>query len=342
MKMKDSPEQKNKQENENKQPRVKDVKGTFKKLLGYLGRYKFLLIFAVIVSIISSIFSVLGPKFLGDGTTIIYEGVMNIISDNGKGMDFTAIRNIVFILIGVYGISAAFAYLEGFLLNEVSMRVTYNLRKAVSEKINKLPLKYFDKKKQGEVLSYITNDIDTISWNLDQTISNVLTAIVIIIGIATMMFIISWQMTIAAFLIIPVSLFFIVSIIKKSQTLFKKQQNYLSDLNGYIEEIYTNHTIVKSFNGSKDSVEKCNEYNERLYNVAWKAQFLSGLIQPIMRFVSNLGYVAVCILGGYLASIGTITVRKHTIIHSIYEKIYSASYTSCKHIKHNTINTCSS
>ena len=294
-------------EKNNKQ-KAKDFKGTLKKLIAYVGQYRILMILVVVFLITSSVLSVLGPKFLGDATTVIYEGVMNIISENNKGMDFNAIGRIVIILITVYGLSGLFAYLGNYCLNEVSMRVTYKFRKEVSEKINKLPLKYFDKKLQGEVLSYITNDIDTISWNLDQIISNVLNATILILGIMFMMFYISWQMTIAALLIIPVSLVLVVQIVKKSQKYFKLQQEYLANLNGYIEEIYTNHTIVRAFNGKEEAIEKCNEHNERLYNVAWKSQFLSGLIQPLMRSVSNIGYVAVCILGGYLASNGAITV----------------------------------
>lgn len=295
-------------EDEKKPKKVKDFKGTFKNLMSYIGKYKIIMILVVIFYIASSILSVLGPKFLGDGTTVIYEGVMNIISENGLGMDFGKIKEIILILILVYGASGIFGYFGAFFLNELSMRITYRFRKEVSEKINKLPLKYFDKKLQGEVLSYITNDIDTISWNLDQIISTVLNAGILLAGIMFMMFYISWQMTIAALLIIPISLIFVMQIVKKSQKYFKLQQEYLANLNGYIEEIYTNHTIIKSFNGQKEAIEKCNYHNDRVYNVAWKSQFLSGLIQPIMKSVSNIGYVAVCILGGYLASIGSITV----------------------------------
>ena len=299
---------KNSSKNEDPTMKVKNFKGTFKKLLKYIGKYKVLLIFGIICSIASSVFSVLGPKYLGDGTTIIYEGVINIIADNGLGMDFEAIKKVVFILIGVYGASAIFWYAEGFLLNEVTLKVTFKLRKQISEKINKLPLKYFDKKTQGEVLSYITNDVDVIAQNLDMIISDVVSALILIFGIALMMILISWQMALVTFLIVPISLLLIMKIAKKSQVYYKNQQDYLGNLNGYIEEVYSNHNIVRAFNGQKESIKKANEYNDKLYDAAWKSQFLSGIIRPIMRAVSNIGYVAICILGGYYAAIGAITV----------------------------------
>lgn len=264
-----------KNSSKNNQDKVKDFKGTFRKLCEYLGRHKIMLILAIVCSIISSIFSVLGPKFLGDGTTIIFEGSVNIISGNGLGMNFDGIKRIILILITVYGLSAIFAYIESLLLVRLSLKVTYRLRKEVSEKINRLPLKYFDKKPQGDILSYITNDIDTVSWNLDQIISNIVSASILIFGIAFMMFAISWKMTVVAFLVVPFSLIIVAFIVKRSQKYFKMQQEYLANLNGYIEEMYSNHDVVWSFNGQKEANKNCDYYNNRLYNVAWRSQFYS-------------------------------------------------------------------
>lgn len=286
----------------------KNMKKTFKKLLQYLGRYKIMIIVAVIFSILSVICDIIGPKVLGDATTIIYEGVMNIIADNGLGIDFAGILNIVIILIVLYLLSAGFWYIEGFILTKVTMNVTYNLRKDISKKINRLPLKYFDKKNHGEVLSYITNDVDTISQSLGQSISQIVSSITTLIGIVVMMLTISWKMTIFAFLVLPISAFLVSIVVRKSQKYFKQQQEYLGHVNGHIEEMYTNHTIVKSFNGEKNSEEKFSEYNHQLYKSAWRSQFLSSLMHPIMNFVGNLGYVVICILGGYYATNGIITV----------------------------------
>lgn len=288
--------------------KAKDFKGTFKKLMKYLGRYKFLIAVGVIFSIVSTVLDIIGPKVLGDATTVIYQGVMNMIADNGLGIDFEEIKRILLILIGLYVGSAVFWYFEGFILTKVTIKVTYRLRKEISQKINRLPLKYFDKKTHGEVLSYITNDIDTISQSLGQSISQIVTSVVTIIGIVIMMFSISWQMTLVALLILPVALLLISKVVKRSQKYFKGQQEYLGNVNGHIEEMYTNHTLVKSFNGQETAVKQFNEYNDKLYNSAWKSQFLSSLMQPIMNFVGNLGYVIICILGGYYASTGVITV----------------------------------
>lgn len=288
--------------------KAKDFKGTLKKLLKYLGRYKIAIIIVIIFAILSTVFSIVGPKILGEATTILFEGVMNIISENGLGIDFEAIKKILLMLLGLYVISAVFSYIQGWIMTNVTMKVTYKLRKDISHKINKLPLKYFDKKTQGEVLSYITNDVDTVSQTLNQGITQIITSVTTLIGILIMMLSISWKMTIVAVLVLPVAISLVVAVVKKSQKYFIKQQEYLGNVNGHIEEMYTNHTIVRAFNGQKSSTEKFEEYNQNLYNAGWKSQFLSGLMPPIMNFVSNLGYVAVCIMGGYYASNGTITV----------------------------------
>ena len=288
--------------------KAKDFKGTLKKLLKYLGRYKIAIIIVMIFAVLSTVFSIVGPKILGEATTILFEGIMNMISENGLGIDFDGIKNILLTLLVLYIISAAFSYIQGLIMTKVTMNVTYKLRKDISHKINKLPLSYFDRKTQGEVLSYITNDVDTVSQSLNQGITQIITSVTMLIGIIVMMLSISWQMTIIAILVLPVAIGLITGVVKKSQQYFIKQQEYLGNVNGHIEEMYTNHTIVRAFNGQKSSTEQFEEYNKNLYNAGWKSQFLSGLMPPIMNFVSNLGYVIVCIMGGYYASSGTITV----------------------------------
>lgn len=288
--------------------KAKDFNGTLKKLLKYLGKYKIAIIIVLVFAMLSTIFSIVGPKILGEATTILFEGVMNMISENGLGIDFGGIKNILLILLGLYIVSAAFSYIQGWVMTKVTMNVTYKLRKDISHKINKLPLSYFDKKTQGEVLSYITNDVDTVSQTLNQGLTQIITSVTTLVGVAIMMLSISWQMTIVAVLVLPVTIGLILGVVKKSQKYFIKQQEYLGNVNGHIEEMYTNHTIVRAFNGQKQANDKFDEYNKNLYNAGWKSQFLSGLMPPIMNFVGNLGYVIVSILGGYYASNGTITV----------------------------------
>ena len=288
--------------------KAKDFKGTLNKLLKYLGKYKISIAIVIIFAILSTVFSIVGPKVLGEATTILFEGVMNMISENGLGIDFAGIKNILLILLALYIVSALFSYIQGWIMTKVTMNVTYKLRKDISYKINKLPLSYFDKKTQGEVLSYITNDVDTVSQTLNQGITQIITSVTTLLGVLIMMLSISWQMTIIAVLVLPVTIGLIAGVVKKSQKYFVKQQEYLGNVNGHIEEMYTNHTIVRAFNGQKQATEKFDEYNKNLYDAGWKSQFLSGLMPPIMNFVGNLGYVIVSIMGGYYASTGAITV----------------------------------
>ncbi len=288
--------------------KAKDIKGTVKKLLKYISKYKIMIIIVIIFSIVSTVFSIIGPKVLGDATTIIYEGVMNIISNNGLGMDFDGIRNIIITLLILYVISATFSYGQGYIMSKVSMKITYNLRKEISQKINKLPLSYFDKKNKGEVLSYITNDIDKLSENLYQLITQVISSIAMIIGILVMMISISYQMTLVAIGVLVVSMVLMALLMKKSQKYFVKQQANIGHVNGHIEEMYGNHTIIKAFNGEKKSIEEFNVLNNKLYTATWKAEFLSGLMRPITMFIGNIGYVAICILGAVYATKGVITV----------------------------------
>lgn len=287
--------------------KAKDFKGTLGKTIKQLGKYKIIICIIIICAILSTVFNILGPKILGNATTEIYNGVMKIISGTG-GIDFDSINKIALTLLTLYLISSGFSYLQSYLMVGVSMKFTYNLRKSIQAKFNKLPLSYFDKKTQGEVLSYITNDIDTIGQNLNQGITQIITSITTLIGIFIMMLTISWQMTLVALLILPVSSILVAIVIKISQKHFKAQQEYLGHVNGHIEEMYSNHNLVKAFNGEEKSIKQFKKYNDVLYNSAWKSQFMSGLMQPIMNFIANIGYVIVCILGAFLASIGVITV----------------------------------
>lgn len=288
--------------------KAKDFKGTIKKLGSYLSAYKFRLILVFIFAIASTIFMIVGPKILGNATTAIFEGVMNMIADNGKGIDFPYILQIILFLLGLYLISSICSYTQGFIMTGISMKVTYNLRKDIFSKINRLPLKYFDKTNYGEVLSYLTNDIETVNQTLNQSITQIITSIATVIGILVMMLSISWQMTLVTLFIMPLSFLFIILVVKKSQKYFKEQQTYLGHLNGHIEEMYSGHNVVKAFNGEKASIDTFNQYNDTLYSSAWKSQFLSGLMMPLMTFIGNLGYVAICILGGYLAANGRLSV----------------------------------
>ncbi|MGL4606136.1 MAG: ABC transporter ATP-binding protein [Eubacteriaceae bacterium] len=286
----------------------KDFKGTLKKLGAYLGVYKIRLLFVLIFSLASTIFMIAGPKILGNATTAIFEGVMNLVADNGKGIDFGYIGTIVLFLLGLYIISAICSYLQGFIMTGVSMKVTYNLRKNIFAKIDRLPLKYFDKTNYGEVLSFLTNDIETVNQTLNQSITQIISSAATVVGILFMMFSISWQMTLVALIIVPTSFFVVILVVKSSQKYFGEQQTYLGHLNGHIEEMYSGHNVVKAFNGEEDSIKTFNKYNDTLYSSAWKSQFLSGLMMPLMTFIGNLGYVAICILGGYLAANGRLTV----------------------------------
>jgi len=288
--------------------KAKDFKGTFRKLIAYLGKYKTAVFFVILFAIGSTIFNILGPKILGEATTKVFEGVMAMISGTGDGIDFGYVSRIMLILVALYLISALFAYIQGYIMSNVAMKVTYNLRRDISEKIHKLPLKYFDKRNYGEVLSHITNDVDAISQSLNQSLTQIITSVTSIIGIMIMMFTISWQMTLVALCVLPLSFLFIMFVVKKSQKHFVAQQESLGHVNGHIEEMYGSHTVMKAFNGEEESLRKFDQHNEKLYNSAWKSQFLSGMMMPIMMFIGNLGYVAICILGGYLAVNGRISV----------------------------------
>ena len=288
--------------------KAKDFKGTMKNLFEYLKPYRLSMLVVIIFAIGSATFSIVGPKVLGKATTKIFEGLMNKVSGNSLGMDFNYIGKILLILLGLYVISAIFSYIQGFIMSGISQKVSYNLRKAISEKINRMPLKYFDSKTHGEVLSRVTNDIDTLSQNLNQSLSQVISSTTTIIGVLIMMLSISVQMTLVSLIMLPVSMILIMLVVKKSQKYFKQQQEYLGHVNGQVEEVYGGHNIVKAFNKENDVIEEFNKLNEELYNSAWKSQFLSGMMMPIMSFIGNLGYVLISIMGGYLAIKKTIEV----------------------------------
>lgn len=285
-----------------------DFKGTALKLIKRLGQYKFSLFVVAIFAVLSTVFNIVGPKILGNATTLIFDGIMNKIAGNGTGIDFSAIAKILISLLILYVFSAFFAYIQNFLMTNVAMKTTYTLRKEISHKLNKLPLAYFDRVSTGDILSRVTNDVDTLNQSLTQSITHILTSISTVVGILGMMLTINFELTIITLLIIPASLTMIRVIIKKSQKYFYEQQKYLGQLNGHTEEMYSGHVVIKAFNKEKHAIEVFDKHNEKLYNVAWKSQFLSGLIMPVMFFISNLGYVAICILGGQLVVRQTLAV----------------------------------
>ncbi|QWI74567.1 ABC transporter ATP-binding protein [Bacillus mycoides] len=279
------------------------------KLLQYLKPYKLSILIVILFAIGSAAFTIVGPKILGNATTKLFEGLVSKVSGApGAAIDFTYIGNIVILLLGLYILSTVFGIIQGYIISGVAQKVSYNFRKEIDEKINRMPLKYFDKTTHGEVLSRITNDVDTVSQTLNQSMSQIITSVITIIGVLIMMLSISWQMTLVALLILPVSMILIMAVVKRSQKYFKSQQEYLGHVNGQVEEIYSGHNIVKAFNKEEEEVKKFENVNDTLYHSAWKSQFLSGMMMPIMTFIGNIGYVAVSILGGWLAVKRTIAV----------------------------------
>lgn len=280
--------------------KAKDFKGTMRRLVSYLAKYRLSIIIVLIFAIGSVTFSVIGPKILGKATTEIFNGLVSKVSGNGTGIDFDAIKRILITLILLYVVSAIFSFIQGFIMSGISQKVAYNLRDELVKKINRLPMKYFDTRTYGEVLSRFTNDIDTLSQSLNQSLTQIITSVTTLVGVFIMMLSISVVMTFSALLVIPISLFIITFIIKRSQKYFKNQQEFLGQVNGQVEELYGGHVVVQAFNGEEDSIKEFNKINNKLYESAWKSQFLSSTMQPIMMFVGNLSYVVVSILGGYL------------------------------------------
>ncbi len=288
--------------------KAKDFKKTTAKLIRtYLSKYKIALIVVMIFAIGSTIFTIVGPKILGNATTEIFNGIVSKIS-GGSGVDFGKVGTILLTLLGLYLLSAIFSFVQGFTMTGVSQKLTYKLRNDIAVKINKLPMKYFDTKTHGEVLSIITNDIDTLSMNLNQSVTQIITSICTIIGILIMMLSISWQMTLISLIILPIAGILVKFIVSKSQKYFRAQQDYLGHVNGQVEEVYGGLNIVKVFNAEDKVNKEFEKANDTLYHSGWKSQFLSGLIHPVMNFIGNIGYVGVAVAGGYLAINGTITV----------------------------------
>lgn len=281
--------------------KANDFKGTMRKLIAYLSKFKISIILVIVFAIGSASFSIVGPKILGKATTKIFEGLVSKVSGGNVGIDFNAIGKILTFLLFLYLISALFSFIQGFIMSGISQKVSYNLRKEISAKLDRLPMKYFDTKTHGEILSRITNDIDTLNQSLNQSMTQLITSVTTMIGVLIMMLSISGIMTLVAVLILPISMFVISRIIKKSQKYFRYQQEYLGNVNGQVEETYSGQTIVKAFNREDEVIEEFDKLNDSLYNSAWKSQFLSGIMQPLMMFIGNLGYVMVSILGGWLA-----------------------------------------
>ena len=287
--------------------KAKDFKGSLGKLARYMSEYKLALVFVVIFAITSTVFNIIGPKLMGNATTEIFNGIIAKVNGTGD-VNFDTLGAILLLLIGFYLISSICSFIQGWLMTGVSQKVSYRLRKELIAKINRLPMNYFDRSTNGEALSRVTNDVDTLAQNLNQSITQLVTSITTIIGVLVMMLSISPLMTLVAILILPVSLALVLIVVKISQKYFKSQQEYLGHINGQVEEVYGGHNIIKAFNREERVIKDFDEANDILYKSAWKSQFFSGIMMPVMTFVGNLGYVGVAVLGGLLAANGTIMV----------------------------------
>ena len=287
--------------------KAKDFKGTMRKLLAYLSRFLPAVIFVLICAAASTVFSIFGPKILGNATTKLFEGLIATLTGTGS-IDFAAIAQILLFLATLYGISALLMYLQGWVMSGIATKLSYSMRRDISNKIDKMPLSYFDRVPHGEVLSPITNDVDTVTQTLNQSLSQIVSNVTTMIGVLIMMITISPALTLIALCILPVSVVIVMNVVKRSQPFFQRQQEYLGHVNGHVEEMYGAHTVVSAFNGEEESIAQFEALNDRLYHAAWKSQFLSGMMMPLMNFAGNLGYVGICVLGGFLSLNGTITV----------------------------------
>jgi ATP-binding cassette subfamily B multidrug efflux pump len=285
----------------------RDFAGTMRKLIAYLGPHRLTILFVLLLAAGSTVFSIFGPKILGRATTKLFEGLIAQLTGTGT-VDFAGIGRILLTVLGLYALSAALSYAQGWLMTNVAVRITYQMRRDVFEKIHRMPFRYFDGTQHGEILSRLTNDVDTVNQTLNQSLTQIVTSTVTVVGMLAMMLSISWQMTLVALLVIPLSSGLVTVIIRNSQRFFAQQQADLGRVNGHVEETFGAHIVVKAFNGEEKSLRQFDQYNESLYGVAWKAQFISGILMPMMRFVSNLGYVGVVITGGYLAVRGRIAL----------------------------------
>ena len=279
--------------------KAKDFKGSIGKLIRYMSKYKFRFVIMLIFAVAGTVFNIVGPKILGKATTELFNGLVAKIGGSG-GIDFTKITQILLFTLLLYVCSAIFSFIQGFIMTGISNDVTYSLRRDISGKINRLPLKYYESRTTGEILSRVTNDVDTLQNGLNQSITQLITSVTTLIGVFIMMLSINVWMTLAAVLILPLSMGIIGTVMKRSQKFFRNQQRYLGEVNGQIEEVYGGHDVVKVFNKEKDVVEAFEKVNKELYNSAWKSQFFSGIMMPVMQFIGNLGYVVVAILGGFL------------------------------------------
>ena len=287
--------------------KAKDFKGSIGKLIAYIGRYKFPILVVMVFAIIGTVFNVVGPKILGKATTELSRGLMAKIAGTG-GIDLTKIGRILIFVLGLYVISAVFTFVQHYIMSTISQKICYRMRKEISEKINRMPMKYFESRTYGEVLSRITNDVDTLGMSLSQSINQIITSVTTMLGVLIMMISISPLLTLIALFILPVSVFLITFIMKKSQGYFRSQQEYLGQINGQVEENFTGHLVIKAYNKEEEVINDFNKTNDHLYDSAWKSQFISGMMQPIMMFVGNLGYAAVALIGGILAIKGTIEI----------------------------------
>ena len=287
--------------------KAKDFKGTMKKLLAYIGKYRIGILFVMIFAVGGTVFNILGPRVLGNATDEIFNGIMNK-SSGGTGINFSNVASILLMLLGMYIVSAALSFAQGLVMTSITQRICYNMRREISEKINRMPMKYFESRTYGEVLSRVTNDVDTLGQSLNQSLTQLITAITMLVGVFIMMLTISGTMTLMALLMIPLSLIIVMQVIKRSQKYFRAQQKYLGHVNGQVEEVFAGQNVVRVFNGEEQVITEFDEMNGQLYRSAWKSQFLSGAMMPLMQFVGNLGYVAVAILGSYMTIRGSMTV----------------------------------
>jgi ATP-binding cassette, subfamily B, multidrug efflux pump len=287
--------------------RARNFKATMVKLARYLSVYRVKIIIVAIFAVASTVFNIIGPKVLGMATTRLFEGVMAQIAGTGS-IDFDYIGRILLTMLILYVVASAFAYLMGWIMADVSTDIAYRFRKEISAKMSRLPLSYFDRTTQGEVLSRITNDVDTVNQTLSQSLAQIVTSVITVVGVLVMMLSISWLMTLVALIVIPLTLALVAFIVSRSQIYFREQQDYLGHVNGHVEEMFGGHRVMKAFNGEERSIAQFEVYNSTLYDAAWKSQFLSGLMMPLMGFIGNLSYVAVVIVGGYLSISRAVTV----------------------------------
>ena len=287
--------------------KAKDLKGAIGKMLRYMGKYKIAVVFVMIIAACSTVFSVVGPKVLGKATTALASGLMAKVAGTG-GIDFTYIGKILLFVLGLYLLSSVLSFLQGWIMTSITQKICYRMRKEITEKINRMPMKYFESRTYGEVLSRITNDVDTLGMGLNQSVTQIITSTATIIGVLVMMLSISPLMTLIALVVLPVSGLCVSLVVKKSQKHFITQQEYLGHINGQVEESYGGHLVIKAYNKEDEMIAQFNQTNDVLYTSAWKSQFLSGIMMPIMQFIGNLGYAAVALSGGMLAIRGIITI----------------------------------